>query len=54
MNFCSIPNWKWGYEMAGPNEVAYNRDKLIDCGTSKEVATEIAKAIEYMAANKLN
>lgn len=46
--FCCVPNWKWGCEMAGPREVAYNRDKLIDCGAPEEVATEIAKAIEYM------
>lgn len=51
--FCSIPNWKWGCEMAGPDEVAYNSDKLIDCGASKEVAIEIARAIEYMGTNKL-
>ena len=44
--FCCIPNWKWGCEMAEPNEVAYNSDKLIDCGADPEVARAICKAIQ--------
>lgn len=46
--FCCVPNWKWGCEMAGPNEVAYNRDKLMECGAKEEIANEIAKAIQFM------
>ncbi len=47
--FCCVPNWKWGCEMSNPNEVAYNRDKLIECGANEEVANEIAKAIQCMS-----
>ncbi|WP_066714594.1 hypothetical protein [Clostridium sp. Marseille-P299] len=39
-------------QMAEPYEVAYNRDKLIDCGANEEVAQEIAKTIEYMGKDK--
>lgn len=48
-SFCCVPNWKWGCEMSNPKEVVYNRDKLVECGASIEVAGEIAKAILYMA-----
>lgn len=46
--FCCVPNWKWCCEMSTPGDVAYNCEKLIDCGASPEVAGEIAKAINYM------
>lgn len=50
--FCCVPNWKWGCEMAAPYEVAYNRDKLIDCGANKEVAQALAEAIKAHEDNK--
>lgn len=49
--FCSVPGWKWGCEMAAPNEVAYNRNQLIDCGTNDYVAQALAEAIQNIASN---
>lgn len=49
--FCSVPGWKWGCEMADPEEVAYNRDKLIDCGASEKVAQALAEAIRFVMQN---
>ena len=46
--FCCVPGENWGCEMAGSDDTAYNRDRLIDCGAGREVATEIAKAIKYL------
>lgn len=47
--FCCIPNWKIGCEMSDPNEVAYNCDKLIDCGMKQDVAKELAESILFMS-----
>lgn len=49
--FCSVPGRKWGCEMADPEEVAYNRDKLIDCGASEKVAHALAEAIRFVMRN---
>lgn len=52
--FCCLPGWHWGCEMAKPEEVAYNKDKLIECGASVKVATAIAEAIKTLANGSIN
>lgn len=44
--FCCVPSWKWGCEMAGPTQVNYNSEKLVECGADPEVAQCIALAIQ--------
>jgi hypothetical protein len=51
--FCSLPGRKWGCEMADPEEVAYNRDKLMDCGASEKVAHALAEAIRFVMQNSV-
>lgn len=50
-NFCSIPNYGWGCEMAEPIGVNYNIRSLLNCGAPKDVAEALAKAIEQHAKN---
>lgn len=44
--YCSVPGWKWGCEMAEPNDVVYNAEKLQECGADPEVAKAIAESIK--------
>lgn len=43
--FCCIPDWKYGCEMAEPNDIYYNSMKLIECGAEPDEAKAIATAI---------
>lgn len=44
-NFCCVPAYGWGCEMAEPSEVFYNSRSLVNCGAPKDVADALAKAI---------
>lgn len=50
-NFCCVPEWGWGCEMSEPDDIACNRDKLMTCGASKNVAETLARAIKCIAGN---
>lgn len=45
-NFCCIPGYGWGCEMAEPSDVFYNSRSLSNCGAPEEIAQALAKAIE--------
>ncbi len=45
-NFCCIPGYGWGCEMAEPSDVFYNSRSLTNCGAPEEIAQALAKAIE--------
>lgn len=45
-NFCCIPGYGWGCEMAEPSDVFYNSRSLSNCGAPGEIAQALAKAIE--------
>lgn len=49
--FCCMPDRGWGCEMAEPNDIYYNADKLQACGVESEIANAIAKAIKEAAEN---
>lgn len=44
--FCCVPGRKWGCEMAEPTNVAYNMEKLQECGADPGEAEAIALAIK--------
>lgn len=46
--FCCVPNWGWGCEMAEPEDVWYNADKLEGAGAKPEVAQALAEAIKTL------
>ena len=49
--YCCVPGWNWGCEMADPDSVAYNIDKLVACGATNEVAQALAEAINTITKN---
>lgn len=44
-NFCCVPAYGWGCEMAEPSDVFYNSRNLENCGAPKEIAQALAEAI---------
>ena len=47
--WCCVPGFHWGCEMSAATDVGYNTNKLISCGASEFVATEIARAIQSVS-----
>lgn len=50
--FIALPKKGIAAEQTEPTDVAYNRDKLIDAGLSKEVAQAIAEEIRALCDNR--
>ena len=47
--FCCIPNWYIACEMAEPNDVFYNTEKLLNAKCPRYSAKEIAQVIRKSA-----
>ena len=50
--FCCIPNWCIGCEMAEPDDIFYNTEKLLGAGAPEYSAKDIAKSIKKAVEEK--